>query len=98
MRIEEFGLEILQGVIVQRELALEGAIRDALALTQDSDGLVEHRVEVHPQPLWSRGMPAVSPVVVHLSRSLDGTLYIARGYCGVIYCGIYCPSSGSSGR
>src|SRR5215813_6430098 len=79
MCVEEFGLEILQGVIVQRKLALEGAICDALALTEDSDGLVEHRVEVHPQPLRSRGMPAVSPVVVHLSRSLDETLCSAGG-------------------
>ena len=47
MGVEEFGGEIRQGVIVQRELALQGAIRDALALTDERDDLIQSGIKVH---------------------------------------------------
>jgi hypothetical protein len=47
MGVEEFGGEIRQGVIVQRELALQGAIRDALALPEECDDLIQNGIKVH---------------------------------------------------
>jgi hypothetical protein len=47
MGVEEFGGEIRQGVIIQRELALQGAIRDALALPEECDDLIQNGIKVH---------------------------------------------------
>jgi len=47
MNVEEFGGEICQGVIVQRKVALQGTIRDALALLEEPDDLIQHRIKVH---------------------------------------------------
>jgi hypothetical protein len=45
MGVEEFGGEIREGVIVQRELALQGAIRDALALPEERDNLIQSGIK-----------------------------------------------------
>ena len=50
MGVEEFGGEIRERVIVQRKLALEGTIRDALALPEERDNLIQDGIKVHARP------------------------------------------------
>jgi hypothetical protein len=60
MGVEEFSGEIRERVIVQRELALEGPIRDALALPEERDDLIQDGLKVHarrPLPVAVRGCP-----------------------------------------
>jgi hypothetical protein len=45
--IEEFGCEIGEGLIVQLKLALERPVRDAAALAEECQDLIEHGIEVH---------------------------------------------------
>ena len=47
MGVEEFSREIRQRLLVQRELALEGTIRDALALPEERDDLIQDGIKVH---------------------------------------------------
>jgi hypothetical protein len=60
MGIEEFGGEIRERVIVQRKLALAGTIRDALALPEKRDDLIQDGIKVHarlPSPVTMRVRP-----------------------------------------
>jgi hypothetical protein len=60
MGIEEFGGEIRERVIVQHKLALEGTIRDALALPEKRDDLIQDGIKVHarlPLPVAMRVRP-----------------------------------------
>ena len=50
MGIEEFGGKIRERVVVQGELALEGTIRDALALPESRDDLIQNGI-VHATSL-----------------------------------------------
>ena len=45
MGVEEFGGEIRERVIVQRKLALEGTIRDPLALPEKRDDLIQDGIK-----------------------------------------------------
>src|SRR5262249_39819303 len=46
--VEEFILEIIEGLLIQVKLALERPIRHTLALAQEIDNVIEEGVEVHP--------------------------------------------------
>ena len=47
MALNEFVLHILQGRLIELELPLEGAIRHALALTEERDDLIQNGIKVH---------------------------------------------------
>ena len=49
--IEQCLGEIVQGVIIQLKLPLEGAIRQAAPLAQERDHLIQDRDKVHPRLL-----------------------------------------------
>jgi hypothetical protein len=51
MGIEEFVCEIVQSIVVELKLSLEGAIGHAAPLAQESDHLIHDRDKVHPAPL-----------------------------------------------
>jgi len=60
MGVEEFSGKIRQGIIIQRELALEGTIRNALALLEEHDDLIQDGIKVHARlslPVAVRGEP-----------------------------------------
>jgi len=65
MGVEEFGGEIRHGLIVQRELALQGAIRDALALLEERDDLIQNGIKVHARP----SLPAAVRVGAYVHAS-----------------------------
>jgi hypothetical protein len=65
MSVEEFGGEIRQRVLVQRELALEGPIRDALALPEERDDLIQNGIKVHAR----LSLPGVVPTCACVSSS-----------------------------
>jgi len=48
--VEERLLEVLDVVIVERELTLEGLIGDALALPEERDELIQNGIKVHARP------------------------------------------------
>jgi hypothetical protein len=48
LRVEEFVLEIIEGLLIQVKLALERPIRYTLTLAQEIDHVIEEGVEVHP--------------------------------------------------
>jgi hypothetical protein len=48
LALDEFVLHILQGRLVELELPLEGAVRQAPPLVQQGDHLIHHRHKVHP--------------------------------------------------
>ena len=63
MRIEEFLAEIVQGVVIQLQLPLEGPIGHAAPLAQQHDRLIHHGDKVHPissQPMLGLGIHASS--------------------------------------
>src|SRR5262249_52706411 len=47
---EEFRFEILQEIVLERELPLEGAIGHASPLAQQGHDLIEHFIQVHHTP------------------------------------------------
>ena len=55
MGIEEFGGEIRERIIIQGELALEGPIRDPLALPGKRDNLIQDSIKVHARPSLAGG-------------------------------------------
>ena len=60
LALSEFGGKIRERVGVQGELALEGTIRDALALPEKRDDLIQNGIKVHtrlPLPVAVRGCP-----------------------------------------
>jgi hypothetical protein len=63
MSVEEFGGEICERVIVQRELALEGTIRHALALPEERDDLIQDGIKGHARPLLPVVVPACACVL-----------------------------------
>jgi hypothetical protein len=48
LRVEEFVLEIIEGLLIQVKLALKRPIRHTLALAQELDNVIEQCIEVHP--------------------------------------------------
>jgi hypothetical protein len=48
LRVEEFVLEIIEGLLIQVKLALERPICHTPALAQEIDNVIEECVEVHP--------------------------------------------------
>jgi hypothetical protein len=50
MGIEEFVCEIVQSIVVELKLPLEGAIGHAAPLAQESNHLIHDRDKVHPVP------------------------------------------------
>jgi hypothetical protein len=50
MGVEEFSGEVRERVIVQRKLALEGTIRDTLALPEERGDLIQNGIKVHARP------------------------------------------------
>jgi hypothetical protein len=47
LRVEEFVLKIIEGLLIQVKLALERPIRHTLALVQGIDKVIEECVEIH---------------------------------------------------
>jgi hypothetical protein len=47
LRVEEFVLEVIEGLLIQVKLALERPIRHTLTLAQEIDNVIEESVEVH---------------------------------------------------
>src|SRR4029453_5710780 len=52
--LDEFGFQIVEVVVVERKLALEGAIREALILLKPVDDLCEDLFEGHSLPSTRR--------------------------------------------
>ena len=48
LALDEFVLQVLQCVVVELELQLEGAIGQAAPLAQQGNHLIHHRDKVHP--------------------------------------------------
>jgi hypothetical protein len=49
VRVQEFVLQIVQGLLIQLKLALECPIRHPLTLAQEIDDLIEEGIKVHAQ-------------------------------------------------
>ena len=56
MGIKEFLGEIVQSVVIQLKLPLEGPIRHAATLAQERDHLIHDRDKVHPAPSLPRAL------------------------------------------
>src|SRR5262249_18995347 len=48
--LNEFHFQVVEVCVIEVELALERPIRDAAALAEQRQGLVQHRVKVHDRP------------------------------------------------
>src|SRR5262249_15638289 len=55
LRLNEFGLQIFERLIIQVELAFQGPIRDALSPLKKRNGLTDHLGELHPACSWGSG-------------------------------------------
>ena len=62
MGIEEFVFQIVQGVVIQLKLSLEGPIGHAAPLAQQRDHLIQDRDKVHPAPSLPFAVPACAGV------------------------------------
>jgi hypothetical protein len=58
MGIQEFLGEIVQRVVIQLKLPLEGPIRHAAPLAQERDHLIHDRDKVHPGPFLPGALEA----------------------------------------
>jgi hypothetical protein len=47
LRVEEFVLKIIEGLLIQVKLALERPIRHTLAQAQELDNVIEECVKIH---------------------------------------------------
>ena len=72
----EFVLQVLQELVVEGKLALQGAIRDTAQALQHCDGLRQDLLECHNRPSAYPGVLGVSPPVAYLTRRPDGTPYV----------------------
>src|SRR5215510_13048071 len=72
VRIQEFGLEIVENGLVQAKLALQRLIGDALTLTEEGHDLIEDCVKVHPVSSSRPSLAAAHSRRVSLTRAFVG--------------------------
>src|SRR5215831_6464337 len=78
MRVEECFFQVFQGVIVERELALQGPIREALVVLEPVEHLCEDLFEGHsrpPAPWIAYGCASPGPILLKID-----TVYL-EGLC-----------------
>ena len=72
-RLDEFRFQIVEVVVVQRELALQGTIREAFVLLQPVDDLCQDLFKGHSLPSTRRVPLRDASLGAYLTRTSAGT-------------------------
>jgi hypothetical protein len=82
--VEEFGLEILQGRLVQLELPLERPIGDPSALAKQRHHLIEYGIKIHHRPSTFAvpGAVASGNVLATVVAEMEGKRKLSFSACG----------------